>query len=116
MPKVHDGAVIVQGNRIVTAGSFLPLSKNESIAKDLGTRHRAGIGVTEQEGSDVTSIIISEENGIISTASGGVLRRYLTPERLFDILYDPFRANAEDAKKAKKGKNLFTTKEKTKRR
>ncbi len=103
---MHDGAVIIKGNKILTAGSFLPLSKNESIAKDLGTRHRAGIGVTEAEGSDIVSIIISEENGIISTAANGVLRRYLTPERLFDILYDPYRSNI-DEHRAKKNKKFF---------
>ena len=86
---MHDGAVVIRGTRIVAAGCFLPLSKNEQIAKDLGTRHRAGIGVSET--CDVTSIIISEENGIISSASGGKLKRYLTPERLFDLLYDPYK-------------------------
>ena len=101
---MHDGAVIIKGNKILTAGSFLPLSKNESIAKDLGTRHRAGIGVTEAEGSDVISIIISEENGIISTATDGVLRRYLTPERLFDLLYDPYRTNNTENKMRKNRK------------
>lgn len=103
---MHDGAVIVKGNKILTAGSFLPLSKNESISKDLGTRHRAGIGVTEAEGSDIISIIISEENGIISTAANGVLRRYLTPERLFDLLYDPYRAGGDD-RRSKRLKKLF---------
>jgi diadenylate cyclase len=103
---MHDGAVIIKNNKILTAGSFLPLSKNESISKDLGTRHRAGIGVTETEGSDIISIIISEENGIISTASNGALRRYLTPERLFDILYDPYKENANE-RKNKKSKKLF---------
>ena len=89
---MHDGAVIIRGTKIIAAGCFLPLSKNEQIAKDLGTRHRAGIGVTET--SDLTSIIISEENGIISSASGGKLKRYLTPERLFDLLYDPYKTSA----------------------
>lgn len=91
---MHDGAVIVMENRIAAAGAFLPLSKNESLSKELGTRHRAGIGVTETEGNDILSIIISEENGIISTAHNGVLRRYLTPERLFDTLYDPYLKGA----------------------
>lgn len=103
---MHDGAVIIKGNKILTAGSFLPLSKNESIAKDLGTRHRAGIGVTEAEGSEIISIIISEENGIISTAANGVLRRYLTPERLFDLLYDPYRSNGEE-RKTRKSRNFL---------
>ena len=103
---MHDGAVIIKDNKILTAGSFLPLSKSDSISKDLGTRHRAGIGVTEAEGSDIISIIISEENGIISTATNGVLRRYLTPERLYDLLYDPYKITL-GSRKRKKSKKLF---------
>lgn len=101
---MHDGAVVIKGNKILTAGSFLPLTKSESVAKDLGTRHRAGIGVTE-ENENLISIIISEENGIISTAIGGALRRYLTPERLYDMLYDPYKMTRPEKKK--KIKNIF---------
>ncbi len=96
---MHDGAVIIKDYRIVTAGSFLPLTKSLDVDKTLGTRHRAGIGVTESEVNDVISIIISEETGIISTVRKGILRRYLTPERLFDMLYDPLRDDIEKGKK-----------------
>ena len=92
---MHDGAIVIKDNRILTAGSFLPLSKSLEIDKTLGTRHRAGIGVTESELNDVITIIVSEETGIISVARKGVLKRYLTPERLFDMLYDPLRENGE---------------------
>ncbi len=95
---MHDGAVIIKDNRILTAGSFLPLTKSLEVDKSLGTRHRAGIGVTESEANDVISIIISEETGIISVARKGILRRYLTPERLFDMLYDPLREDIEKGK------------------
>ena len=95
---MHDGAVIIKNNRIVAAGSFLPLSETTAISKDIGTRHRAGIGVTEKEGNDVISIIVSEENGIISVAEKGTLRRYFTPERLFDLLYDPYKVTKIDKK------------------
>lgn len=72
---LHDGAMIISGTKIVSAGCFLPLSQNiENIPKDLGTRHRAGIGVTET--FDVVSIIVSEETGIISIASAGKITRY----------------------------------------
>lgn len=103
---MHDGAVIIKDNKILTAGSFLPLSKSDNISKDLGTRHRAGIGVTESEGNDIISIIISEENGIISTATNGVLRRYLTPERLYDLLYDPYKTVIGERKR-RKSKKIF---------
>ena len=66
---LHDGAMIVNGGRIQSAGCFLPLSQNVNLAKDLGTRHRAGIGITEAV--DVISIIVSEESGIISIAQRG---------------------------------------------
>ena len=85
---MHDGAVIVEGNKVVAAGCFLPLSQTQSISKDIGTRHRAAIGITEE--SDNVSIVVSEENGIISVAKKGILRRYITPERLSDILYDTY--------------------------
>ncbi len=73
---LHDGAVIIKDWRIHAAGCFLPLSKNESIIKDLGTRHRAGIGMSEE--SDAVVIIVSEETGKISVAVGGQLKRGFT--------------------------------------
>ncbi|HKL73473.1 MAG TPA: diadenylate cyclase [Clostridia bacterium] len=85
---MHDGAVIVKGNKILSAGCFLPLSQSQSIAKDLGTRHRAAIGITEE--TDNISIVVSEETGIISVSKKGVLRRYITPERLSDILHETY--------------------------
>ena len=79
---LHDGAVIVKGSRLLSAGCFLPLSQEVDIAKELGTRHRAAIGVTEE--SDVFAIVVSEETGIISTVEKGKIRRYMTSEKLFE--------------------------------
>ncbi len=70
---LHDGAVVIRGFRILAAGCFLPLSTNPDIVKDLGTRHRAGIGMSEN--SDAAVIIVSEETGIISVAVDGELKR-----------------------------------------
>ena len=70
---LHDGAVIIRDMRIQAAGCLLPLSTNEEIDKNLGTRHRAGIGITEV--SDAVVIIVSEETGVISVACGGNLKR-----------------------------------------
>lgn len=91
---LHDGAVIVKGNRILAAGCFLPLSQEITLSKDLGTRHRAAIGITEE--SDVMAIVVSEETGVISLAQNAQLKRYMTPEKLLDniekafgILYQP---------------------------
>ncbi|HEY0428874.1 MAG TPA: diadenylate cyclase CdaA [Pyrinomonadaceae bacterium] len=81
---LHDGAVIIQRERIAAASCFLPLTKNPSISRELGTRHRAAIGVTE--GSDAISIIVSEETGLISFVDGGSLTRYLDPNELRDML------------------------------
>lgn len=72
---LHDGAVIIRGDKVYAAGCVLPLSQNKSIGKELGTRHRAGIGITEH--SDALTIIVSEETGIISTALDGKLSRFL---------------------------------------
>ena len=72
---LHDGAVILRGTRILSAGCVLPLTENPNLSKDLGTRHRAGIGITEV--SDALVLIVSEETGIISMAQDGRLSRFL---------------------------------------
>jgi len=72
---LHDGAVIVRSGRLLSAGCVLPLTQNKNLSKDLGTRHRAGIGVTEV--SDAIALIVSEETGIISIAVDGRLSRFL---------------------------------------
>ena len=75
---LHDGAVIVRNGRIVGAGCMLPLSGNTNLSRDLGMRHRAGIGMSEH--SDAVVAIVSEETGSISVAVGGMLKRHLAPE------------------------------------
>ncbi len=77
---LHDGAMVINGTKIVAAGCFLPLSQRENLPKELGTRHRAAIGITET--IDVTTLIVSEETGIISVAKGGTITRYADSEFL----------------------------------
>ncbi len=72
---LHDGAVIVRGDKLYAAGCVLPLTQNKELNKELGTRHRAGIGITEN--SDALVIIVSEETGVISVAQNGRLTRFL---------------------------------------
>ena len=81
---LHDGAVVISGGKIVAAGVVLPLSTNPDIAKDLGTRHRAGIGITDV--SDAVAVIVSEERGEISLAVGGKISRDITPATLRKML------------------------------
>ncbi|MEG1857220.1 MAG: diadenylate cyclase CdaA [Pseudoflavonifractor sp.] len=81
---LHDGAVIVRGGRIVGAGCMLPLSGNVNLSRELGMRHRAGIGASEN--SDAVVAIVSEETGSISVAVGGMLKRHLAPETLERLL------------------------------
>ena len=81
---MHDGAVIIRNGRVLGAGCMLPLSKNVNLSRDLGMRHRAGIGMSEN--SDATVVIVSEESGSISVAIGGMLKRHLKPETLENIL------------------------------
>lgn len=81
---LHDGAVIVRGNRIVAATCYLPLSDNMELSKQLGTRHRAGVGISEV--SDSVTIIVSEETGQVSVAQGGRLLRNVSSSRLKEIL------------------------------
>ena len=77
---MHDGAVIVQKDRIAAAACFLPLSTNPSLSGKLGTRHRAGIGITEE--TDCLSLIVSEETGWLSVAAGGELEQHITIEEV----------------------------------
>mgnify|MGYP000949817660 FL=1 len=81
---LHDGAVIVRGYRIAAAGCFLPLTENGNINKQLGTRHRAALGISEN--SDAIAIVVSEETGVISIAHNGKLTRYLDSKGLKEIL------------------------------
>jgi len=89
---LHDGAVIVRGNRVMAAGCILPLSEDRSLAKELGTRHRAAIGVSEQV--DAIVVVVSEETGIISVAEGGRLVRYIEPQKLKDYLRPLYAAKS----------------------
>lgn len=81
---LHDGAVIVRNGRIVGAGCMLPLSGNVNLSRDLGMRHRAGIGISEH--SDAVVAIVSEETGSVSVAVGGMLKRHLAPETFKRLL------------------------------
>ena len=81
---LHDGAVIVRNGRIVGAGCMLPLSGNVNLSRELGMRHRAGIGISEH--SDAIVVIVSEETGSISAAVDGMLKRHLAPETLERLL------------------------------
>ena len=77
---LHDGAVIVRGGRLYAAGCVLPLTQNKKLGKELGTRHRAGIGITEA--SDALVIIVSEETGVISLAQNGELTRFVDVKKI----------------------------------
>ena len=83
---LHDGAVIIRDGRIVAAGCVLPLSNNLEMGKDMGTRHRAGLGMSEN--SDAIVVVVSEETGIISLAKNGVLIRRLDRQNLFNLLQE----------------------------
>jgi len=92
---LHDGAVIVQNGRIAAAACFLPLTVKPRLSKELGTRHRAAIGVTEE--TDAVAIIVSEETGAISFAHHGEMERYLDPDTLRLRLRDAFERKTATA-------------------
>lgn len=97
---LHDGAVIVRGGRVVGAGCMLPLTSNNSLSRDLGMRHRAGVGVSER--TDAVVAIVSEETGSISLAVGGMLKQHLAPESLEKLLRTelmPVQEEEEDGEK-----------------
>jgi diadenylate cyclase len=81
---LHDGAALIQGDRITAAGCFLPLSRNLGLSRTLGTRHRAAVGLSEE--TDAVIVVVSEETGVISLAVDGVLERGLEAERLQERL------------------------------
>ena len=91
---MHDGAVIIRHGRILGAGCMLPLSKNVNLSRDLGMRHRAGIGMSEN--SDAVVVIVSEETGSISVAIGGMLKRHLMPETLRQLLCNELMPQPEE--------------------
>ena len=103
---LHDGATIIRNNRLYAAGCFLPLSMNPEIVKDLGTRHRAGIGMSEN--SDAVVVIVSEETGIVSLAVDGHLTRgydNVTLKReLIKLIFSDFaNKNEQNSEKEKEG-------------
>ena len=81
---LHDGAMIIRDGRVAAAGCVLPLSGSDRLSADLGTRHRAGVGMSEN--SDAVVVIVSEETGTISVAMGGMLKRHLAPKTLEKLL------------------------------
>ena len=83
---LHDGAVVIQNERIAAASVFLPLTKNPEVSRELGTRHRAAIGITE--GSDAISLVVSEETGLITYVEAGKVRRNIEPTQLRKVLLD----------------------------
>ena len=91
---LHDGAVIVREGRVTAAGCVLPLSDSKRLSADLGTRHRAGVGMSEA--SDAVVVIVSEETGSISVAVGGVLKRNLAPQTVERLLRNELMPNVDE--------------------
>ncbi len=94
---LHDGAVIIRGNRVTWATCYLPLSDNRLISKDLGTRHRAGMGISEA--TDAITVIVSEETGRVSLAKGGDLHRNMDSDTLIKELELVMKKDSDDKKK-----------------
>lgn len=98
---LHDGAMIVRAGRVCAAGCVLPLSGNQGLSRDLGTRHRAAVGMSET--ADSVLVVVSEETGAISVAIGGMLKRHLSPEILqkmleSELLGDELRSKNEKSR------------------
>jgi diadenylate cyclase len=95
---LHDGAIIIQNERVAAASVFLPLTKNPSISRELGTRHRAAIGITE--GSDAIAIVVSEETGLITWVEAGEVRRSMDTTQLRKRLLKTMNIPLIDSKRA----------------
>ncbi|MFL6337236.1 MAG: diadenylate cyclase CdaA [Pyrinomonadaceae bacterium] len=92
---LHDGAVVIRGHRAAAAACFLPLTLNPLLSKDLGTRHRAAIGITED--TDAVAVVVSEETGLVSFVQGGQIRRGLDGTRLRAAILDAMEPRSRDA-------------------
>ena len=99
---LHDGAVIIRDERVIAATCYLPLSENTNLNKTLGTRHRAGVGITEI--CDGLAIMVSEENGKISYAYEGVLTTSLSSSDLREVLHEHQRVDYGSRRSARKGR------------
>lgn len=95
---LHDGAMVVRNARVLAAGCVLPLSGSQNLSRELGTRHRAAVGMSET--SDAVLVVVSEETGGISVAIGGMLKRHLTPEVLRQILSTELMDETTEKKKS----------------
>lgn len=107
---LHDGAVVVRDGRVLAAGCILPLTQNSALDSELGTRHRAAIGITEQ--TDAIAVVVSEENGSISVAKNGTLTRGVTSASLREILLKELVVQQDDNGNQKKSKKSRKEKQK----
>jgi diadenylate cyclase len=94
---LHDGAVVIQNERLAAASVFLPLTKNPEVSRELGTRHRAAIGITE--GSDAISIVVSEETGLVTYVEAGQVRRNVDATTLRKLLLDAMEIPLVDTRR-----------------
>ena len=102
---LHDGAVIIRGSQITAAGCYLPLSENPFISKELGTRHRAAIGVSEV--SDALSVVVSEETGQVSLSINGMIVRDIKEESLISKLFEELTPKSNGKSKDRQGMASF---------
>jgi diadenylate cyclase len=96
---LHDGAVVIRGHRVAAAACFLPLTLNPLLSKDLGTRHRAAIGITED--TDAVAVVVSEETGLVSFVQGGQIRRGLDGTRLRAAVLDAMEPRGREPEPGK---------------
>jgi len=104
---LHDGAVIIKDERLAAASVFLPLTKNPEISRELGTRHRAAIGITE--GSDAISLVVSEETGLITYVEAGEVRRNIDTNQLRRLLLDALEIPLIESRKKVASKHAEST-------
>src|SRR5437764_3023834 len=110
---LHDGAVVIRGHRVAAAACFLPLTLNPLLSKDLGTRHRAAIGITED--TDAVAVVVSEETGLISFVQRGEIRRGLDATQLRTAILSALEASAHRAEKKQETKQAASVETETER-